>query len=65
MDGEIPFGVLMLRCNETGGQINSRVNFRSDELMRVRPARLYVRCPVCGQQHDFWFSDAWLGAAVH
>lgn len=65
MDGELSFGVLMLRCNETGGQINSRVNFRREELMRARPARMYVRCPVCGNVHDFQFADAWLAATVH
>jgi hypothetical protein len=65
MDGEVVFGVLMLRCKETGGQINSRINFRCDELARARAARMYVRCPVCGRMHDFRFSDAWLGATLH
>jgi hypothetical protein len=60
MGSERTLGLLMLRCETTGKSIHSGVPFTHDDLDRVRPAKIHLQCPACGELHGFSFSEAWI-----
>jgi hypothetical protein len=57
----MPFGLLILRCPNTGKEIDTGVSFNRSELARIKPRQLRgMHCPLCGESHGFSFSEAWL-----
>ena len=63
MGRERSLGLLMLRCETTGTLIRSGVPFTQNDLDRVRPAKIHLQCPACGELHGFSFSNAWIADA--
>ncbi len=54
---------LMLVCAATGQSVDTGVRYRQADLMRVKDAKLRLRCPHCHKYHVFSFADAKLRPA--
>ena len=48
----------MLICVITGQAVDTGVSYQPRDLVRVARAKLHMRCPHCGQAHEFNFADA-------
>jgi hypothetical protein len=58
MSEDPAYGILVLVCARTGTEINSHTPYTQEDLARVRPAKLLLRCRFCRQTHLFNFSEA-------
>jgi hypothetical protein len=56
--------VLLLVCAITGQTVDTGVRYGLADLARVTSAKVRMRCPHCGETHEFKFADATLRPAV-
>jgi hypothetical protein len=56
-------GDLMFRCPKTERDFNSGFTADQNELAVIASCpHLRMRCPECGEPHEFKFADGWLQA---
>jgi transcription elongation factor Elf1 len=55
---------LYFTCPTTGKRIDVGIESELDTLLRIRMNRVCVRCPACGQRHEWEVRDAQLVKAA-
>jgi endogenous inhibitor of DNA gyrase (YacG/DUF329 family) len=51
-------------CPTTGKTVDVGIETELDTLLRIRMDRVRLRCPVCGERHEWQVRDAQLGNAA-
>lgn len=55
---------LHFNCPNTGEIIDTGIDSELDTLLRIRDKRVLVRCPQCGERHEWRVRDAQLEQAA-
>ena len=55
---------LQFTCPKTGKTIDTGIVSELDTLLRIRSDHVRLRCPVCGQEHEWRVADAQLSRAA-
>ena len=55
---------LFFECPSTGRQIDTGIESELETLLRIRGERVLVRCPACGQPHEWHVNEAQLSRSA-
>jgi transcription elongation factor Elf1 len=55
---------LYFTCPTTGETVDVGIEAELDTLLRIRMKRVRMRCPACGQHHEWQVRDAQLAKAA-
>jgi hypothetical protein len=55
-----PMGAIMIRCPQTGREIQTGIEMETAEFRRAPVFFSRVQCPVCNGLHEWFAKDAWV-----
>jgi hypothetical protein len=54
-------GAVMIRCPRTGGAVSTEIETEPADFGRLPGVQARMRCQLCGEEHTWTASEAWLG----
>ncbi|HVZ54921.1 MAG TPA: hypothetical protein VG986_23350 [Pseudolabrys sp.] len=51
---------VMIRCPNTGESVSTGIETEANVFRRLPKVPARMRCPACGEEHDWSVSSAWL-----
>ena len=52
--------LVMIACPVTGRAVSTAIETEASSFRRLPSVRAHMRCPACGQDHEWSVSSAWL-----
>jgi len=56
-----PTKALMFRCPDTERELSTGIEMDAATFEQISDVRSQIKCPVCGIDHSWSMSEAWLG----
>jgi hypothetical protein len=53
-------GAVMIRCPRTGRAVSTEIETEPADFRRLPRVEARLRCPLCGEEHVWTASEAWL-----
>ncbi|HWL30876.1 MAG TPA: hypothetical protein VNQ50_01980 [Xanthobacteraceae bacterium] len=55
-------GAVTIRCPRTGRSVSTEIETEPSDFSRLPAVVARMRCPLCGEEHTWTASEAWLEA---
>jgi hypothetical protein len=56
----LTMGAVMIRCPRTGGAVSTEIETEPEDFKRLPRVVARLHCPLCGEDHNWIASEAWL-----